>query len=403
MSRSKNQATSGNQNYALLGDPSLRLAYPQEKTVVTSVNQVSATDAQLQALSLVTLKGEVRNVQTDELLTDFNGIADVTVFDKESNMTTLGLGMKYKLRKDILYAGKTGVVNGKFEVAFVVPKDISYVQGDGKISIYAYDTTTLIDAAGVNFVQIGGTNPNPTIDTIPPVVRVFINDESTIATPAQQRSSEFLFKDGVLSCQNPTLLIELEDANGINLSTTGIGREITAILNGKTGEPIILNEFYTADLGSFQKGTIRYPIQGLPAGEHTLQVTAWDTYNNANDFTIRFKTLPNDEIVLKNLRNYPNPFYDFTTFAFEHNACSGQNFEVTVEIYNLAGQLVGVLQRNVENAPAYIGSLDDTSLRWNGRHQNGSILPAGMYIYKVKLKTSTGKETHKTGKLIYSN
>ena len=70
---------------------------------------------------------------------DYNGILTVTVFDKEINSKTLGQDKyssvrTFKQRKNIIFKGKAEISNGEFDLEFIVPKDILFDYGNGKIS-----------------------------------------------------------------------------------------------------------------------------------------------------------------------------------------------------------------------------------------------------------------------------
>ena len=86
------------------------------------------------------------------------------------------------------------MVNGEFAFEFIVPKDISYNYGNGKVSLYAVGTVNgeLTDAAGFNKAFIGGTSEQFIDDIEGPQISLFIND-----TP---------FKNGGLTDENPDLL-----------------------------------------------------------------------------------------------------------------------------------------------------------------------------------------------------
>ncbi len=70
--------------------------------------------------------------------------------------------------------------NGQFEFSFVVPKDISYDYGFGKISYYALDTAHMVDAWGAyeNLV-VGGIDANTSSpDNTGPVIRIYLEDKT---------------------------------------------------------------------------------------------------------------------------------------------------------------------------------------------------------------------------------
>ncbi len=47
--------------------------------------------------------------------------------------------MNFELRNNILFSGKTIASDGRFSFTFIVPRDINYSYGSGKISYYAND------------------------------------------------------------------------------------------------------------------------------------------------------------------------------------------------------------------------------------------------------------------------
>ena len=49
--------------------------------------------------------------------------------------------MYFEIQNNILFRGKTRVENGRFRFTFIVPRDIDYSSGQGKISYYASDGT----------------------------------------------------------------------------------------------------------------------------------------------------------------------------------------------------------------------------------------------------------------------
>ena len=155
--------------------------------------------------------------------------------------------MPYRDQNNILYKGAATVRDGKFSFSFIVPKDIAYNYGAGKISYYAVndDGEKPIDANGVesDFV-IGGTADDIVYDYDGANLSLFMNDT--------------LFIDGGITDENPTLLAHISDASGINTVGNGIGHDITAILDGNTASPYVLNDFYEAVKDDFTRGFIRF-------------------------------------------------------------------------------------------------------------------------------------------------
>ncbi len=79
-------------------------------------------------------------------------------------------------------------------------------------------------------------------------------------------------------------------------------------------------------------------------------------------------------------QNYPNPFNPSTMISFALPAAG----QVTVNVYNQAGQLVRTL---VEQAMA----AGRHQIRWNGRNQSGKTVAAGFYLYQIVVRDNAGR------------
>ena len=365
--------------FALLGDPAVRLAYPQEKVVATSVPDT------IRALDLVTITGEIRNRKTNELLEDFNGIVYPTVFDKEKNLKTLNNdrisqgAMAFKARTSVLFRGKASVKNGKFTFSFVVPKDIDYNYGFGKISFYAENG--VIDANGFDMsVVVGGKNPNAAVDKLGPQINLFMNDST--------------FVNGGMTDENPTFYAKLFDQNGINTTGSGVGHDIAATIDANTLDQIVLNEYYETELNSYQKGIVNYPLSELNEGNHTLQLKAWDVYNNSSTADIAFIVSESEELALDHVLNYPNPFTTNTDFYLEHNH-PNQDLFVRVQVFTISGKVVKTIDGTYNSKGFRLGPIN-----WNGLDDFGDKIGKGVYVYKVYVKSPDGDIADKFEKLV---
>ncbi|RPD47222.1 type IX secretion system sortase PorU [Hymenobacter sediminis] len=389
----KNAAVSGdnNRNYALLGDPSMRLAYPQQEAVITQINGKPAQSAQpdtLKALKQVEIKGEVR--QAGQRNARFTGTAQVQVFEKKSIVTTLGnesgdTPTPIAIRENVLYDGPATVTNGEFKVQFIVPKDINYQVGLGKISVYAADLTARADAHGQLLTPVGDASQVAFRDTIPPRIRLSMDNENG-----------FVF--GGMTGTTTTLIGNLRDESGINTAGTGIGHNLTATLDGDPAQVINLNKFYTAKVDSFQAGQVKYQFEGLTPGPHELRVKAWDTWNNSSEQTIEFIAAPTQKLALQHVLNYPNPFATSTTFHFDHNR-QGEELDVQIQIFTVSGKLVRTLQAPILSSSPHVGSIT-----WDGRDEYQDQLARGVYIYRVNVRSNRDKSTaSKFEKLVLLN
>lgn len=372
--------------FILLGDPALKISIPQNLVQVNKINgkDLMQENDTLKALSYINIQGQINDVNGMKQ-TDFNGFVYPLIFDKATVITTLAndagsLPFDFNLQKNVLYKGKSEVKNGEFEFSFVVPKDIAYNFGKGKLSLYAASENT--DAGGCNReIVIGGFDDNSLVDTEGPLIKLYLNDEN--------------FMEGGMTSEDPLLIAKLSDENGINTIGNGIGHDITAFLDENDADVKILNDYYESDENTYQSGSIRYPFYNLAEGEHELTFKVWDIYNNSSRASLKFYVSASASLALDALMNYPNPFYDETVFSFEQNA-GDQELQISIDIYSLDGKLVKHLE---DKFNAYSSRINH--IRWDGTDDHGSKIMKGMYIYRVLLSNERGEQKSKTAKLVY--
>ena len=121
-------------------------------------------------------------------------------------------------------------------------------------------------------------------------------------------------------------------------------------------------------------------------------------YNNASTKEIQFVVFDqNQSLELTNVLNYPNPFINYTEFWFNHNSSGLLN--VTIQIFTVSGKLVKTIntQTNTGNGISSISR----DITWDGTDDYGNKIGKGVYIYKLKVKsTTTGLESEKIEKLV---
>ncbi|MEQ8474776.1 type IX secretion system sortase PorU [Fulvivirga sp.] len=376
----------GNRNFSLLGDPTTRLSYPNKDIVITAINDNTSKLDTLKALSRIKMSGEIRS-SSNQLDGQFNGEVSFVIFDKQVKKTTLGNEnppFSYMSNENAIFRGKSTVTNGQFDLNFVVPKSISYEVGLGKINLYAYDYNGIDDANGSDIdLKIGSSeNPVTNNDTKDPEIKLFIGD--SLNNNLNQVS------------HNTFLFAKLSDENGINISPFGTGNSIIAILDDS--EEFVLNNYYRADINSFESGTLLFPISDLEKGPHKIKLKAWDTYNNSSEAEINFTVADPNSVVIYDLSNYPNPFNNSTNFRFEHNR-SGENVAVTLDIISPISGTVFSADFNIENSPSIVDLYE-----WNGENSFGQKLDAGIYVYRLTLRSiRDGAKNQEYKKLILIN
>ena len=372
-------------NFTLLGDPAIRLNYPENKVITLTLNGTAITNSTdtVSALSKITVTGMLADGAGNKL-SNFNGIVYPTVYDKESVSLTLAndpqsLVTGLKSRKSIIYRGKVSVVNGEFSFSFVVPKDINYQFGPGRFSYYAITDGTDGHGSNEQFI-VGGTNPNAPKDEEGPTIQLYMNDEKFIS--------------GSITDEDPDLLGILFDENGINTVGNGIGHDLVAILDENTEKAINLNDYYQSDLNSYQKGMVRYPFYSLSDGKHTLSLKVWDVYNNSNTAVTEFVVASSSRLALDKVLNYPNPFTTHTRFMFEHNKpCD--NLDVNIQIFTVSGKLIKTLETMVK-----CEGYRSEDITWDGKDDFGDNIGKGVYVYRLKVTAPDGTWADKFEKLV---
>lgn len=372
-------------NFCLLGDPALTLAYPEEVVEVATINnvQVNPVPDTLRALARVTITGEMRN-RSGQALTTYNGILTPSVLDKPSQINTLGNDpgsnlVSYSEYRNIIYRGRATITNGLWSFTFIVPRDIAYNYGFGRINLHASNGQT--EAAGdFRNVIVGGTDTNFVPDAVGPEIKLYMNDGS--------------FVNGGITDQSPVFFAQLSDSSGINTVGSGIGRDITLIKNQEVNTPIILNQFYEASLDDYTKGEIRYPFFQLEAGSYALNMKVWDVHNNSGEASLDFVVAEDAKLAIANLLNYPNPFTTSTTFHFDHNR-PNQPLDAILQVYTVSGKLVKSIQQTVLT-PGFHAD----QLYWDGLDDFGDRIGRGVYIYRLRLRSSDGESVQETEKLV---
>lgn len=377
-----------NRNFILIGDPAQRLAYPLHDVQTLTINGVnvnSLTDT-INALQLVTVTGTMKN-RNGQPMADFNGIIYPTVFDKATEVSTLANDpgssvVQFTVQKNLIYKGKASVTDGNFSFSFVVPQDIGYNYDGGRISYYAEGNGTNANGYFEGFM-IGGSNDNAPTDQNGPEVGLYLNDES--------------FAYGGTTDESPDLLAILTDSNGINTVGNGIGHDITAVLDENTSGTINLNDFYQADLDSYQSGKVVYPFSSLSEGTHTLRLKVWDVYNNSSEAYTEFVVAESAVLALEHVLNYPNPFTTATAFHFEHNqACN--SLDVQVQVFTVSGKLVKTINETV-----LTHGFRNDPIEWNGLDDYGQKIGRGVYLYNLKITTPDGQKAEQIERLVILN
>lgn len=353
------------EKFTLMADPALMLNFPNVPVSIDSINGNTADGSpiQIKALSTVSVSGSVKNSNGD-VDNSFEGEGFVTVFDAEKQKYIKDLNETVVKQGGVIFNGRVSIENGNFRTEFVVPKDITYENKNGKIVAYVFND----DTDGIGFttnVIVGGTDTTVVNDNKGPEAEIYYDNIN--------------FENSFLVNPDFKLIVKLTDETGLNTTGTGVGHKLEAILNEDVENTIDLSSNFTGDLNSGGKsGLIEYNFFDKEPGNYNIKIKAWDVFNNPSE-TESFFTVVNDaSLVLRNVVNYPNPFSSSTTFTFQQNLDKPLN--IKIKIYTIAGRLIKEIEEN--------NILEKfVKIPWDGRDEDGSILANGTYLYKLIVET----------------
>ena len=118
----------------------------------------------------------------------------------------------------------------------------------------------------------------------------------------------------------------------------------------------------------------------LDVGQNILEVVGEDATGNKAD-TLTLSIYVPEEYELENPLNYPNPFNESTTIAYEYYGKDKSN-DVTISIYDAIGN-------EVTNSTS-TATFGKNEYLWNGLNDDGSTSSSGIYFYQIKLKNNPG-------------
>jgi hypothetical protein len=145
---------------------------------------------------------------------------------------------------------------------------------------------------------------------------------------------------------------------------------------------VVVNQYFTNKLDDYKTGEIKYSLKKLSVGQYQLKLKVWDNYNNSAESSLQFSVTSNKNNTLSNVFCYPNPFNQTTNFSFEHERV-GDDFNITIEIYDSYGRLIKQFNEN-----AYKIENPYDKILWNISEDSTPIV-TGNYFYRIFAKSLT--------------
>ncbi|MFC2149954.1 type IX secretion system sortase PorU [Calditrichota bacterium] len=375
--RGSNSAT-----YHVLGDPTQHLAVPKLRG-----NFISLSPLPLVPLQFSSVSGEVRT-KTGTLMPNFSGIAEFKVVDTEVPKeyaiyvpadNPYFITLNYNLIGSNVYKGAFSIQNGNFDGNFIVPRDVTLGGKLGRVLTYFYndDTDGFFVEDSVSYATSFGTAQ----DAIPPEIDLYFDNRA--------------FRSGDAVNSDPLLIVDVFDSSGVNL-TGAMGHGVYARIDDRA--PIDLTTYFSYDLDDYQRGSLERRIGPLDAGMHSIEIEAWDSFNNLAVKEMDIEVVASSGgLIVQNILNYPNPFKNNTSLTFQ---VTSSNFPVEYEIriFTVGGRLVKDMRGRVSGqAETYV---DD--ILWDGRDNHGRPIGNGVYLCKVEITDSNGEKADGMGKIVYA-
>lgn len=376
-------------NFLLIGDPAMKLAYPEYKMKITTVNGKPVTDDEpvsFKAQAKMTIEGEVLSPD-GSLASDFTGALNSSVMDSKSTVKTLnnnGTGNFFTFSdyRNTIFVGNDSVRNGTFSFSFTMPTDISYSDMAGKLNLYASDDKAGNEAQGtfLNFI-VGGTADDGATDTDGPEIRALFLNDST-------------FMDGGKVNTTPFFVARLWDQSGVNISGGSIGHDMMLIIDNQPSLSYNLNSYYRSVPGKEGEGLVKFPIPALSPGWHTATLKVWDVLNTSSEQTFTFEVVEGLKPNILELSATPNPARGQVEFHLTHNRPES-SLNVGILVYDMTGRL---LWKHEESGSSDLFS--NYVVTWNLTTSGGVRVRPGVYLYRAAIRSNNSGEASKTKKLI---
>jgi len=368
MSKQEHQNDGNSEKYIMFGDPATRLMDPRYGFSLADIDTVY----RLQKLDFA------GNIMGSASPVAYDGTLLVKAYGPKLHKTysISGGSVNYTVSGKVFYNGEQSISSDSFMTSFVVPMDL---QSDGSAVQQApTDTKIIFFATGgaaeashaLEGFTIGGVYPGAPEDSTGPGITLSFDGKR--------------FDDGDYIRRQPLFTAELHDVSGINILGTR-GHNINLTID--ESEVIVLTDRFK-NIGGHESGNLSYTLPILSPGEHTIDFTAYDTYNNAAKVSVSAQVIGTEsgDITIVNLLNYPNPMAnEGTTFTFSLNDDARS---ANIKVYSQSGRLVDTIR--------FFGEYGFNKVFW----KPPVVLANGVYFYKLSIVSMNGRKASKIEKLV---
>lgn len=364
--------------YVLMGDPAMKMPMPSNVVRLEAIDGVEVNpdnQVTLKALQQAELTGSVLHPD-GSLMDDFDGTLHVTIYDAEKSTTTKGereenVKLTFEQHGDKLFAGTAKVSGGRFSLKVSMPGEVADNFRPATINMFAMSDADHTQAIGVNSdFYVYGYDETTAADNEPPVIETMVLNHESFTNGSEVNSS-------------PMLIANIRDNVGINLSAAGIGHQMTVTLDGKrTLSDVSL--YYTPSSDGNPSGEIRYTLNNLTDGNHTLTLRVWDTAANSASKTIDFFVNSSVAPTIFDVYTDVNPASTEVKFFIRHNRPDAL-LSATITVYDMLGH---PLWTTTSKGPADM--FVTAPVTWDLTDSAGRRLPRGIYLYRAVITSDNG-------------
>ena len=365
------------QKYQLLGDAAIGVSLPRLWVDLTLADSAGGPVSEVRRGQTLAYTGRVRTCPGGEAV-PFNGVAGVLIEDSQeigfARVRGVYQGQSYAdstyyyLRGGAMYRGDVGVTDGGFQGRFVVPMEaregprgrvMAYVEGRSVTE--SSDT----DGAGSVPARVSpGTAPVGDVSG-PRIVLSFVGEATTVRPDA-------------------VLKVDLYDPSGVLTTDHTPQNGIIVTIDGNTTTRADITESFRCAANSYQSGTARFQLPNLPAGAHTVSVSAADNLatglsaaEHRSRVSLDFTVVDQPVLRIAHAYLFPNPAESASGRAggqFVIDA-PGDSVNVLLRIYTASGRLIRTL--------TVFGGLGQIQMPWDGLDDEGQPLANGVYFFRV--------------------
>lgn len=375
--------------YVLLGDPAMRLVYPNNLVNLTQVGDKDVVPVdgdeepvQLMARQTTTLRGTVTD-PAGVKIDDFNGNITLTLYDADVSVTSNGYTVDgedspkrtFDRIGGRLYLGSALVRNGEYELTLSMPAEVANNYRQATLNMYALADDGRQANGVCRDIYVYGMDENALPDNQPPVIETIYLNHPT-------------FRDGQKVNPDPMLIATITDDRAINLSTAGLGHQMSLYLDEGTASYTDVSEYFTPNVDGTPGGIIAYPLSGLPEGFHSLRLRVWDTAPNSAEATLNFCVAQDIAPTIHDVYTDRNPVSESANFYVSHDR-PDQTVTVTVEVFDLMGRRVWTQTRTSRS-----DMFTSSPMTWDLTDAGGRRVNRGIYIYRAVISDSeTGEKS----------